>query len=58
MQSQKVSAPGLPEIIPVTEFRDTIGIALINLIAGSDAAGELRKATATFQAVLDKSNAA
>ncbi|HET6234048.1 MAG TPA: extracellular solute-binding protein [Acetobacteraceae bacterium] len=58
MQSQKISAPGLPEIVPVTEFRDTIGIALTNLIAGGDAATELKKATAAFQPVLDKSNAA
>ena len=57
MDSQKISAPGLPEIVPVTEFRDTIGIALTNMIAGGDPAGELKKATAAFQPALDKSNA-
>ncbi len=57
MQSQKVSAPGLPEIVPVTEFRDTFGIALTNMITGADPASELKKATAAFQPVLDKSNA-
>jgi multiple sugar transport system substrate-binding protein len=57
MESQKISAPGLPEIVPVTEFRDTIGIALTNMIAGGDPASELKKATAAFQPALDKSNA-
>ncbi len=57
MESQKISAPGLPEIVPVTEFRDTFGIALTNMITGSDPAAELKKATAAFQPVLDKSNA-
>lgn len=48
---------GLPEIVPVTEFRDTIGIALTNIIGGADPAAELKKATDTFQPILDKSNA-
>ena len=49
---------GLPEIVPVTEFRDTIGIALTNIVGGADPAPELKKATDAFQPVLDKSNAA
>jgi multiple sugar transport system substrate-binding protein len=57
MESQKISAPGLPEIVPVTEFRDTIGVALTNTITGADPAAELKKATAAFQPILDKSNA-
>lgn len=57
MESQKISAPGLPEIVPVTEFRDTFGVALTNMITGADPAKELKKATIAFQPVLDKSNA-
>ena len=56
-QSAAVGRPGLPEIIPVTEFRDTIGIALTNMIGGADAAAELKKATETFKPILDKSEA-
>jgi multiple sugar transport system substrate-binding protein len=53
--SVKIAQPGLPIIVPVTEFRDTFGIALTNMINGADAASELKKATAEFQPVLDKS---
>lgn len=53
--SVKIAQPGLPIIVPVTEFRDIFGIALTNMINGADAATELRKATAEFQPVLDKS---
>ena len=49
---------GLPVIVPVTEFRDTIGIGLTNIVGGADVATELKKATAAFQPVLDKSNEA
>jgi multiple sugar transport system substrate-binding protein len=50
--------PGLPVIAPVTEFRDVFGIALTNMINGADPAAELKKATAEFQPVLDKSEKA
>jgi multiple sugar transport system substrate-binding protein len=53
--SVKIAQPGLPIIVPVTEFRDTFGIALTNMINGADPAAELKKATAEFQPVLDKS---
>ena len=56
--SAKISRPGLPEIAPVTEFRDVYGVALTNMINGADPATELRKATAEFQPVLDKSEKA
>jgi multiple sugar transport system substrate-binding protein len=56
--SLKMARSGLPVIVPVTEFRDTIGVALTNIVGGADAATELKKATATFQPVLDKSNEA
>ena len=53
-----VARPGLPIIVPVTEFRDIVGIALTNMINGADAATELRKATAEFLPVLEKSERA
>ena len=56
--SARIAQPGLPVIVPVTEFRDTFGIALTNMINGADAAAELKKATAEFQPVLDKSEKA
>jgi multiple sugar transport system substrate-binding protein len=56
--SLKLARSGLPVIVPVTEFRDTIGTGLTNIVGGSDVATELQKATAAFQPVLDKSNEA
>ncbi|HYZ20646.1 MAG TPA: extracellular solute-binding protein [Rhodopila sp.] len=56
--SLKMARPGLPVIVPVTEFRDTLGVGLTNIVGGADPAAELRKATAAFQPVLDKSNEA
>lgn len=50
-----ISMPGLPVIVPVTEFRDVIGTALTNLLGGADPAVEMKRATAEFQPVLDKS---
>ena len=41
--------------MPVTEFRDVIGIALTNMIQGADVASELHKATETFKPVLEAS---
>ena len=48
----------LAVIAPVTEFRDVFGVALTNMINGADPAAELKKATAEFQPVLDKSEKA
>lgn len=56
--SLKIARPGLPVIVPVTEFRDTIGTGLTNIVGGADVATELKKATAAFQPVLDKANEA
>ena len=53
--SSRISQPGLPIIIPVTEFRDVFGIALTNMISGADPASEMKRATAEFQPILDKS---
>ena len=55
LESAKVGRPGLPVIIPVTEFRDVFGVALTNMISGADPAAELKKATETFKPVLEKS---
>ena len=56
--SSRISLPGLPIIIPVTEFRDIYGIALTNMINGADPAAEMKKATVEFQPILDKSEKA
>jgi multiple sugar transport system substrate-binding protein len=53
--SAKIAQPGLPEIAPVTEFRDIYGVALTNMINGADPAVEMKKATVEFQPILDKS---
>jgi multiple sugar transport system substrate-binding protein len=58
LKSNEIARPGLPQIIPVTEFRDVFGIALTNTIGGADVASELRRATAEFQPVLDRSERA
>src|SRR5260370_22831697 len=41
LASAKIAQPVLPVIAPVTEFRDTFGIALTNMINGADTATEL-----------------
>src|SRR6476469_6071723 len=58
LKSAAIAQPGLPVISPVTEFRDVFGVALSNMLNGADPAIELRKATADFQPVLDKSEKA
>src|SRR5437867_8665893 len=58
LKSAAIAQPGLPIISPVTEFRDVFGVALTNMINGADPATELKKATAEFQPVLDKSEKA
>jgi multiple sugar transport system substrate-binding protein len=58
LKSAAIAQPGLPVIAPVTEFRDVFGVALTNMINGGDPATELKRATAEFQPVLDKSEKA
>ncbi len=53
--SGQIGLPSLPEIVPVTEFRDIFGIALTNMIEGADPAEELQKATEEFQPILERS---
>ena len=55
LTSLTIARAGLPEIVPVTEFRDVFGIALTNMISGADPATELKKATATFTPILEQS---
>jgi multiple sugar transport system substrate-binding protein len=55
--SLAIARSGLPEIVAVTEFRDTFGIAMTNMIGNGDVAGELKKATEAFKPVLAKENA-
>jgi multiple sugar transport system substrate-binding protein len=53
--SGRIARAGLPEILPVTEFRDVIGTALTNTIGGADPVAEMRAATAAFRPVLERS---
>jgi multiple sugar transport system substrate-binding protein len=53
--SAPISKLALPVIIPVTEFRDTIGTALTATLSGGDPAAELRKATDQFRPILERS---
>ena len=55
IEASKIGHHGLPIIEPVQEFRDIFGIALTNMIGGADPATELRKATAEFRPILEKS---
>ena len=43
LTSAAIAQPGLPIIVPVTEFRDVFGIALTNMINGADPATELQE---------------
>lgn len=58
VESAAISRPGLPIILPVTEFRDTIGTALTNTIGGADVAAELKRATDAFRPILEASERA
>jgi len=57
LTSLRIARSGLPVIVPVTEFRDIIGVGLTNIVGGADAATEMKKATESAQAMLDKANA-
>jgi multiple sugar transport system substrate-binding protein len=56
-QSAPISQLTLPVIIPVTEFRDIMGVGLTNLLGGADAATEMKRATEEFRPVLERSEA-
>ena len=53
--SGEIGLPSLPQIVPVTEFRDIFGIALTNMITGADPEQELARATEEFRPILDQS---
>jgi len=55
LNSAKIARAALPQIVPVTEFRDVFGVALTNALGGADVAAELKKATEAFAPVLVKS---
>lgn len=54
-KSATISQLCLPVIIPVTEFRDIIGVGLTNLLGGADSATEMKRATEEFRPVLARS---
>jgi multiple sugar transport system substrate-binding protein len=56
-ESAAIGRQGLPEIVPVTEFRDVFGVGLTNTLGGADARAEMQKATDAFAPVLAKSEA-
>jgi multiple sugar transport system substrate-binding protein len=58
IESAKVSRLGLPVVVPVTEYRDIVGIALTNTLSGGDPAAELKKAAEQFKPILEKSEKA
>jgi len=55
--SGDIARTGFPVIGPVTEFRDVFGTALTNMLGGGDPGAELRRATAEFRPVLERSEA-
>ncbi|GGF44502.1 ABC transporter substrate-binding protein [Aliidongia dinghuensis] len=55
--SAPISRLALPVIVPVTEFRDIMGVALTNMLSGADPAAELHRATEEFRPVLARSEA-
>jgi len=54
-KSAPISQLCLPVIVPVTEFRDIIGVGLTNLLNGADAEAEMKRATEEFRPVLARS---
>lgn len=57
-QAGAIGRPGLPSVIPVTEFRDIFGIALTNMTNGGQVKDELAKATEQFKPILERSEKA
>ena len=57
-ESAKIAKSGFPPVMPVTEYRDIIGIALTATLSGGDPATELKKATEQFKPILERSEKA
>ena len=58
LESARIARSPLPEVVPVTEFRDIFGVALCNMLEGADPKQELRRATDQYRPVLDASERA
>jgi multiple sugar transport system substrate-binding protein len=58
VDSAKISKLGLPVVIPVAEYRDTVGAALTATLSGADPATELKKAHEQFRPILERSEKA
>jgi multiple sugar transport system substrate-binding protein len=52
--SSKIAEPCVPQIIAANQFRDVFGVALSNMLLGSDPAKELRTATDQFKQIYAK----
>lgn len=52
--SRDIAWPAMPDIVAVNEFRDVYGTALANMLGGADPQAELRKATAIFKGVYER----
>ena len=53
--SSLIAHPCIPEIVAANEFRDVFGVALSNMLTGSDPAEQLRHATESFRTVFARS---
>ena len=58
LESARIARSPLPEVVPVTEFRDIFGVALSNMLEGADPKQELRRATDQYRPILDASERA
>lgn len=58
LESARIARSPLPEVVPVTEFRDIFGVALSNMLEGADPRAELKRATDQYRPVLDASERA
>ena len=55
--SRDIAYPAMPDIVAVNEFRDIYGAALSNMLGGADPASELKRATAQFKGVYERTEA-
>lgn len=53
-ESMKIGRGALPFVVPVTEFRDIVGVAIQKAISGTDPKQALEQANKEFQDALDK----
>lgn len=55
IESARIARSPLPEVVPVTEFRDVFGVALSNMLEGADPRAELKRATDQYRPMLEAS---